>query len=77
MGVRGLLIEARKGTNQMQTETFIAIADVDQWEAFVAANVEALEEIADIATCLALALNCNLIIGGGAAPLFRVGFVDA
>lgn len=60
----------------METETFIPLADLDAWEAFYEANREALEAIADKATCYALACNQSLLIGGGAAPLFRVGFVD-
>lgn len=57
-------------------ETFIAIADMDQWADFVDANREALADIGTEAMCLALAMNCELILGGGAAPLFRIGFVD-
>lgn len=60
----------------MADETFIAIADMDEWEQFWADNAEELEAIADKATCEALACNCSLLIGGGAAPLYRVGFVD-
>ena len=55
---------------------FIKIADMDAWEAFVECNKEALLAVAPLATCLRLAMNCELVIGGGAAPLFRVGFVD-
>ncbi len=57
-------------------ETFIEIADMDVWDAFVEANRETLAEIADSETVFHLACNCELLIGGGAAPLFRVGFVD-
>lgn len=61
----------------MQTEQFIPIADTDEWEAFWADNDEYLiEEFGDKATCFALACNQSLMVGGGAAPLFRVGFVD-
>lgn len=62
--------------NTAPAETFIPLADMDAWEAFYRDNREALEEIADRATCFALACNCELVIGGGAAPIFRVGFVD-
>jgi len=55
-------------------ENFIALPDMDAFEAFWEANAEALDM--DRATALALAMNCNLVIGGGAAPLFRIGFID-
>lgn len=58
-------------------ETFLPIADMAEWKSFVAANREALLEISDIATCFRLACNQSLMIGGGASPLFRVGFIDA
>lgn len=57
-------------------ETFVPLDDLDAWESFYSANADALAEIADKATCLALAMNCELLVGGGASPLFRVGFVD-
>lgn len=57
-------------------EIFVPIEDMDAWEDFYAANREALDEIADKPTLLALACNCGLLVGGGAAPLFRIGFVD-
>ena len=65
-----------------QDETFVPIHNMDEWDAFCSANAEALEEIAGREThgqetyCYRLALNCQLLIGGGASPLFRVGFVD-
>lgn len=55
-------------------EEFIAIADMDEWEAFWEANIDAMDMDRD--TAFNLACNCCLVIGGGAAPLFRVGFVD-
>lgn len=56
-------------------EEFTPIVDMDAWTQFWADNREALEdEIGDEAECLALALNLSLLVGGGAAPLFRVGF---
>lgn len=61
---------------QPQDETFIALPDTDAFEAFYEANRDALDEIADRQTVFALACNCELMIGGGAAPLFRVGFSD-
>ena len=59
------------------TETFLPITDMDEWRSFTAANSEALLAIADLDTCFRLACNQSLIIGGGAFPLFRVGFIDA
>lgn len=56
------------------TEEFIALADTDDFDAFWEANKDALEM--DRETAFQLACNCELTIGGGAAPLFRVGFVD-
>jgi len=59
------------------SETFIPIEDLDAWDAFWAENVEALtDEIGDEPTCRALASNHLLRVGGGAAHLFRVGFVS-
>lgn len=59
------------------TEEFVPIADMDAWADFWAENGWALEdEIGDEDKCMALAMNCCLLVGGGAAPLFRVGFVD-
>lgn len=60
----------------MQDETFIPIHDMDEWQAFYSDNREALESVADYDTSLALARNQSLLIGGGASPLFRIGFVD-
>jgi hypothetical protein len=58
-------------------ETFISLHDTDDWAEFWSANGETLaDEIGDEDTCFALACNCSLLIGGGAAPEFRVGFVD-
>ena len=58
------------------TELFIALTDVGAFEVFWRDNEESLREIADKDVCFALACNCELIIGGGAAPLFRIGFID-
>lgn len=61
-----------------QAEEFIKIGCTDDWENFWAENGEALaDEVGDEATCFALALDRELMIGGGAAPLFRVGFPEA
>jgi hypothetical protein len=58
-----------------EIETYIELADDAEWAEWWAANKEAMdgenmpEEIA-----YNLACNCSLLIGGGAAPMFRVGF---
>lgn len=57
-----------------QTEEFLPIADMAEWADFWANNGEAIEM--PEADALALARNCSLIAGGGAAALFRIGFVD-
>jgi hypothetical protein len=57
-------------------DAFFPLGDMDAWEAFWTANQDALLEIGDKATCFALACNCELVVGGGAAPMFRIGFVD-
>jgi|GEM_PF-3438404 len=57
-------------------EQFIPMHDTDEWRDFYAANKDALDEIGDEAHCFALAQNQALVVGGGAAPQFRVGFVD-
>jgi hypothetical protein len=58
-------------------ETFHPLFDTDDWQDFWEVNGEALEdEIGDEQVCFALACNCNLMVGGGAAELIRVGFVD-
>lgn len=55
-------------------EQFIPIADMDEWGVFWRDNGAATEFDEDMA--LRLACNQSLMVGGGAAPLFRVGFVD-
>lgn len=56
------------------TEQFISITNLEEWAEFWADNREALaEEIGDESTCRELAISQSLMIGGGAAPLFRVG----
>lgn len=55
-------------------ETFLSLADVDAFDSFWRENGEFLDM--DRQTAFDLACNCNLIVGGGAAPLFRVGFID-
>ena len=58
----------------MTDETFIPIANLDEWSTWLDANRDAL----DVSETDAFLLACNqcLMVGGGAAPLFRVGFVD-
>jgi regulator of RNase E activity RraB len=53
----------------------IHLADMDAWDAFWAANAECLEdEVGDEVVCFELACDGLLVVGGGAAPLFRIGF---
>jgi len=61
-------------TNETEDEEFIALADMDAWEEFWDNNGEFLD--IDRQTAFDMACNCSLVVGGGAAPLFRVGFVD-
>jgi hypothetical protein len=56
-------------------EQFIPLADMDAFHAFWDENGDALSALSKDDAFL-LACNCELIVGGGAAPLFRVGFVD-
>lgn len=58
----------------MTEETFHSLADMDAWADFWANNRDALDM--DEQTAFALACNQSLLVGGGAAPLIRVGFVD-
>lgn len=69
-------IAAAAGEFMDTGEIFKPIADMAAWEAFKAENSDALNAIADEATVFQMACNCELLIGGGASPLFRVGFVD-
>ena len=55
-------------------ETFIAIHDTDEWHDFWRDNHHATD--LDEAQAYALACNQSLLMGGGAAPDFRIGFVD-
>lgn len=52
---------------------FFPIADMAEWDAFWSANAEAIDT--DEGQALTLACRGELMVGGGAAPLFRVGFV--
>lgn len=62
-------------------EEFFGLADMDEWEAFWKANTTDGADDSELVAlgghdaCLALARNCELVIGGGAAPRVRVGFV--
>ena len=58
------------------TETFVPIANIDEWHDWWAENCEALDPDLLEERAFRLACNQSLMIGGGAAPLFRVGFVD-
>ena len=57
-----------------QEPEFLALADMDAWDDFWANNGEAIGM--ERADAFALACNQSLLVGGGAAPLFCVGFVD-
>lgn len=59
---------------EIEAAEFVPIADMDEWSAWWGTNGEYLDM--DAETALALAMNCELTVGGGAAPLFRIGFVD-
>lgn len=61
-------------TDDDSTEEFIALATTEDFDAWWRDNGEAVD--IDRATALELAMNCNLVFGGGAAPRIRVGFVD-
>ena len=53
---------------------FFPLSDTDAFNAFWEANSESIPFTREDA--FALACNQCLIVGGGAAPLFCVGFVD-
>lgn len=58
-------------------ETFVPIAGMDAWAEFWRLNEAVLaEDYGDEETCLELARKGNLVVGGGAFPLYRVGFVQ-
>jgi hypothetical protein len=58
-------------------ETAVELADMDAWEGFVKANESAIvSEYGSIAKAYLHATQGGLVIGGGAAPLFRVFFAD-
>ncbi len=53
--------------------TFVEITGKSDWDDFWSANGDVLaDDIGDEHACLNLARNGNLLIGGGAAPLFVV-----
>lgn len=55
----------------------IAIHDMDEWDTFANANVDALvDQYGSIETAMRHAMEGGLTIGGGAAPEFLVTFVD-
>lgn len=56
------------------TAEFLPIADMAEWSDFWAANGEAIDT--DEGQALTLACKGELMVGGGAAALFRVGFTD-
>jgi hypothetical protein len=59
--------------NALQND--IILADMDEWESFVAANRDALvHEYGSTANAYRHAIQGGLTIGGGAAPLFLISF---
>ena len=59
-----------------EPETII-LPDIAAWQAFATANCDALvETYGSTEKAFRHACDGGLTIGGGAAPLFRVGFVD-
>jgi len=57
--------------------TDIIIQDMDEWTVFADANRDELEsQCGSIDDALVKACQGGLTIGGGAAPLFFVSFVD-
>ncbi len=56
------------------TETFVSIAGWDEWDLWWAENGDYIEQ--DREDAFALACNHCLMVGGGGAPLYRIGFVD-
>lgn len=60
----------------MNTE--IILADMADWEVFVAHNRDALEEAyGSTAEAYQHAVQGGLTLGGGAAPIFTIWFADA
>jgi len=58
-------------------DDFIPLFDMGDWAEFWTANAEALVEVYETEDAALRAACCGgLVIGGGAAPLFRVAFVD-
>lgn len=56
---------------------YIDLHDEDEWEAFASANREALLEVyATLQDAHAAACQGGIVLGGGAAPLVEVHFVD-
>jgi len=68
------MTDLQQQIEEIEAAEFIPVGDMDDWSAWWSANSEALDM--DEETALALARNCELVVGGGAAPLFRIGFVD-
>ena len=59
------------------TETIITLADMDAWDDFAAANIDALTDAyGSTANALRHAMDGGLTLGGGAAPMFTIVFAD-
>lgn len=60
----------------MLAEIFIPLHTVDEWESFYDDNRDAIEALGGFDVCFELARTKSLLLGGGAAPMFRIGFVE-
>lgn len=60
----------------MADEIFVPIHNIDEWHDWWSDNCESFDPDLTEEHAFRLACNQSLIVGGGAAPLFRVGFVD-
>lgn len=61
----------------MNSSNTILIDNLDQWQDFASANADALiEAYGSVETALQHACDGGLQLGGGAAPLMTIVFVD-
>ena len=61
----------------MNTGINVALANLEAWDDFAAANTEALiAEYGDLNKALLHVMGGGLVLGGGPAPLVHVYFVD-
>ena len=55
----------------------IILADMDAWEAFAEANLDAINaDYGSVANALQHAMQGRLVLGGGAAPEFFISFAE-